>query len=148
MGEWEGTAKYPGQVRNGKLLFLARGFYVPHPVGPLGLAGVSGNFFFKPWMEDFPRERNKINGCRKILEMSERYFSGAGKKFLHWKLRRLYQRSERYLNGTFSRKPVNRYLKIFKISPERLWLCLESRSCLVLGNLKILELPCQMKLNQ
>jgi hypothetical protein len=34
------------------------------------------------------------------------------------------------LNGTFSRKLANRCLETFETSPERLWLCLESRSCL------------------
>ncbi len=31
-------------------------------------------------MENFLRERNEINGCRKIFEMSGLYLSGAGKK--------------------------------------------------------------------
>ncbi len=34
------------------------------------------------------------------------------------------------MNGAFSRKPANRCLEIIETSPERLGLCLESRSCL------------------
>jgi hypothetical protein len=34
-------------------------------------------------------------------------------------------------NGTFNQKPANRCLETFEISPERLWLYLESRSCLI-----------------
>ena len=64
--EREGTAKYPGRIRNGKLLFVARGFSVPLPAGPLVFAGFGG-------------KNNFLNGKRTIFCGSGTRLTVAGK---------------------------------------------------------------------
>ncbi len=70
MREREGTAKYPGRVRNGKLLFVTRGFSVPLPAGPLVFAGFGG-------------KNNFFNGKRRILRGSGTRLTVAG-QILEW----------------------------------------------------------------
>ncbi len=115
-----------GTGRNGKISWTGQerqiavpcsGFFRSSPGRSVSVCWCwRGKIFLKQWTENFPRERNEINGCRKFLEMSERYFSGARKNFLYQKSRRLYRRSERYLNGTFfpeTGKPVSRNFRDF-----------------------------------
>ena len=67
--EREGTAKYPGRILNGKLLFVARGFSVPLPAGPLVFAGVGGkNNFLNGKQRIFCRSGTRLTVAGQFLK--------------------------------------------------------------------------------